>query len=410
MFREEAVIAYKNKLEGRPIILMPLSIKVASYASLFIVLITLFLLICCDYTRRIQVNGIAIPKGDVIRIHSISDGTIDDIRVNEGQHVKKGDVILTLINEKKYGDINVRKEAIKLMESKYTYTQRQVMLHDKKYMENYSKLSKEVSYLRSEISITDEASRLYKLQFDIASENLKKHERLFKMKVISHNQYESLRSTWIDAQIKLNDIHLQKAKLLSALTEAEGDLSSFPIEMENERLSLEKDSAQLKMNIIDANSERSFQVLSPIDGILGSLNSFEGKNISRTQLLAVVIPDSSVMEGALYIPSKAIGFITKGNKVKVRMDAFPYQKFGHIDAVVNSVPTTALLPNEIPEAFNNKEMLYSVKIKFHNDYITAYGEKKPIRSSMTFTADVMLDKRKLFEWILEPLYTITGKL
>ena len=56
------------------------------------------------------------------------------------------------------------------------------------------------------------------------------------------------------------------------------------------------------------------------------------------------------------------------------------------------------------------EGLYQIRVKLSKPTITVYGKEEPLISGMTVTADVELDSRKIYEWILEPLYTIKGKI
>ena len=72
-----------------------------------------------------------------------------------------------------------------------------------------------------------------------------------------------------------------------------------------------------------------------------------------------------------------------------------------------------LLPEEIPSIANSdstKEPMYRVTIELDRQYIKAYGDAVPLRAGMLLEADIMIDKRKLYEWIVEPIYSITGKI
>ncbi|MEI0692988.1 HlyD family secretion protein, partial [Pseudomonas aeruginosa] len=42
--------------------------------------------------------------------------------------------------------------------------------------------------------------------------------------------------------------------------------------------------------------------------------------------------------------------------------------------------------------------------------VTAYGQPRPLQSGMLLNADILQDTRRLYEWVLEPLYSLTGKL
>ncbi|TCU01505.1 hypothetical protein EDB47_1171, partial [Vibrio crassostreae] len=71
-----------------------------------------------------------------------------------------------------------------------------------------------------------------------------------------------------------------------------------------------------------------------------------------------------------------------------------------------------------PEMIDNQRLikkdviegLYQIRVKLSKPTITVYGKEEPLISGMTVIADVELDSRKIYEWILEPLYTIKGKI
>ena len=61
-------------------------------------------------------------------------------------------------------------------------------------------------------------------------------------------------------------------------------------------------------------------------------------------------------------------------------------------------------------SLNQNEPVYLVKVTLNQQTVKAYGESKPLKVGMAFDADIMQEKRKLYEWVLEPLYSITGKI
>jgi membrane fusion protein len=67
-----------------------------------------------------------------------------------------------------------------------------------------------------------------------------------------------------------------------------------------------------------------------------------------------------------------------------------------------------VLPNEtsLPVVF--QEPVYKVVVKLEHQGAAAYGATVPLQSGMLLEADIMVDKRTLFEWLFEPIYSIKG--
>lgn len=107
------------------------------------------------------------------------------------------------------------------------------------------------------------------------------------------------------------------------------------------------------------------------------------------------------------VPSAAIGFVKPGDRVLLRYQAYPYQKFGSHEGKVLRVSRSATpLPNS---AGANSEPMYRVLVSLHQQSVQAYGHPEALLPGMRLEADVMGERRRLFEWVLEPLYSVTGR-
>jgi membrane fusion protein len=140
-----------------------------------------------------------------------------------------------------------------------------------------------------------------------------------------------------------------------------------------------------------------------------------GQTVSSGQAIATVLPSKASLEAEIYAPSRSIGFVKPGMEVLLRYQAYPYQKFGQHSAVVTEVANTSLRPEEmtLPGATlpsgSTSEPLYRIRLKLDKQTIKAYGQDMPLKSGMMVDASVVLERRHLYEWILEPLFSISGR-
>ena len=118
----------------------------------------------------------------------------------------------------------------------------------------------------------------------------------------------------------------------------------------------------------------------------------------------------------MFSPSRGVGFVRPGQRVLLRYQAFPYQKFGHYEARVANVSRTAVSPSELPvqlsglsSLYGANEPVYRIEATLSGQSINAYGKAVPLQPGMQLEADVVIEKRRLFEWMLDPLFTLTGK-
>jgi membrane fusion protein len=105
-----------------------------------------------------------------------------------------------------------------------------------------------------------------------------------------------------------------------------------------------------------------------------------------------------------------------GQTVRLRYQAFPYQKFGFYDGVVATISSAALNPADLPQQqagltslYGTGEPVYRITVKLARQTATVYGNPVPLQPGMQLEADVMLERRRLIEWVFDPLFTLTGK-
>ena len=133
-----------------------------------------------------------------------------------------------------------------------------------------------------------------------------------------------------------------------------------------------------------------------------------GQAVQVGQPLMSLLPDGSQLQAQLLVPSAAVGFIEPGDRVLLRYQAYPYQKFGHHGGKVIRVSRSAITPTS--ENGQGTEPYYRVLVALDRQSITAYGKSEPLRPGMRLDADILGERRKLYEWVLEPLYSLHGKI
>src|SRR5690606_12489641 len=90
-----------------------------------------------------------------------------------------------------------------------------------------------------------------------------------------------------------------------------------------------------------------------------------------------------------------------------------YQKFGHHRGQVARISRSALGPGEMGALVGSAgtgEPLYRVTVTLDRQAITAYGRPEALKPGMLVDADILGERRRLIEWVFEPLYSIRGQV
>jgi membrane fusion protein len=136
-----------------------------------------------------------------------------------------------------------------------------------------------------------------------------------------------------------------------------------------------------------------------ISGLAGQV----GQANASTQAITV--------EAHLFAPSRTAGFLQPGQTVYLRYAAYPYQKFGLHTGHITAVSDTPFAANELPPNLASQlmaqnqgsEALYRINVQLDDQAIRTYGQAIALKPGLTLEADVLQERRKVWEWALEPL-------
>jgi membrane fusion protein len=178
---------------------------------------------------------------------------------------------------------------------------------------------------------------------------------------------------------------------------------------------LKRNELAAQQDLAESEARREIQVLAPTGGTVTAITVEVGKPVSADTTLTSILPNGSELEAEIYVPSRAVGFIKLGMTVLLRYQAYPYQKFGQYEAVVHEVAGTSMsaqeltLPGVATASSQTPEPLYRIRLKLKQQSVLAYGKRVNLKPGMLLDASVILEHRRLYEWVLEPLFSISGR-
>jgi membrane fusion protein len=173
----------------------------------------------------------------------------------------------------------------------------------------------------------------------------------------------------------------------------------------------------VEQELAESESLRQLVIHAPQAGVVTAIVAEAGQTADPGRALLSIVPAGAVLQAHLYAPSRAMGFIRVGDTVRLRYQAYPYQKFGQAQGVVSAIAKTALPAAELAAAgalpgaaAAQNEPLYRITATLQSQTMHAAQRVWPLQVGMVVEADVMQDRRRLYEWVLEPLYGMAGKL
>ncbi len=411
LFREEVVSSRGQNRLGEILLARPVSLRVLTLAAVAIASGIVIFLFFGEYTRKERVTGqLALDKG-LVKVYSQVGGVVVRRLVNEGDRVKHGQPLYVITVERNtLGNGETQAEILKQIRSKKIsmeaelQKQKKILTTEERQLrQKIADLETELSQLRREM-VTQE--RRLGLSKDIAA----RFRDLVQDNYVSQAQLDEKEQDLLDQQGKLENLQRTEISIQRDRNFLKMDLANLPLKASNTLAAIERSVASIEQEILDTEGKREMVVIALQEGVVTAILAELGQTVTPALPLLGILPKEAKLEASLYVPSRAVGFLEVGNKVLMRYQAYPYQKFGQYSGTVREIAKTALKPDELKLVGASEEMYYRVIVAIDSPYVMAYGKQVPLQDGMELEVDILIDTRKLYEWVLEPIYSITGKL
>ena len=411
LFREE-VSQNKNKLHGEVLLAPKISHSIVIFFIGLWVLICLVWLSTSSYARKETVRGWLDPSVGELKIYSPSVGVVSETFISDGQWVEKGMPLFSV------SKIEVMRNGENLESSmmKNLTSQKQLIKNQLQRIQDIS-LEREL-YLRGQIKSTKSQLEIIKSQIELVEEKSRlieqrvaKYEVLNRSKNVSDLTLTTLFEDKIDIEINIENLRLSRSAKQGALDDYESELKTLPNETENRSFDLLQRLSETNNQIFQLSERNNYIVVAPETGYINNLQISVGKSVNTDTPLLTVVPKSTYFQAKILVPVSSSGFLSVGQEIWVRYDAFPHEKFGLYQGKVVRISSTLTLPGELRDApLSNKLPVYTVIVDMKSSSVKAYGNEFGIKSGMTFSADITLSERTLIEWLIEPILSLKGRL
>ncbi|MBG9791022.1 hemolysin D [Paenibacillus dendritiformis] len=411
LFRREVLDAKRASWLGGISLVQPIHLWLLTVFAAFVALAVIVFLVSGAYTRRSHVTGQLVPVQGMATVLAPATGVVTRVDVPEGGRVEAGQTIAILTVPRATvsgGDtVSALRERLERRADGLTSSQSaQQQLLDVQSTGLDSQLAtarRELAQIEAEVETRQEQVRL-------ARETLGRLQELRGSQYVSELQLREQESFAL-AQVSEVQILQRQAittrRLIAQLQQASREL---PGQRQASQAGFQRDLALLEQEQVELEARGELVITAPVAGIIATQLLKPGQAVQAGQPLMSLLPGDGTLEAELLVPSHAIGFIDPGDRVLLRYQAYPYQKFGHHKGRVARISRSTL--NATPQATTSDsgatESFYRVSVELDRQSVTAYGRSEPLKPGMVLDAAVLGERRTLIEWVLEPLYSIKG--
>jgi membrane fusion protein len=411
LFRQEAIDAQREKLLGEVSLARPVPLWVFTALAVTFAVGLVAFSIWGEYSRRERVDGFLALDVGAARILAPEAGTVAELLAREGDEVDAGQPLIRLSFERGTASGVTSGELVQREISERRLVldreQQQVKLLGQQQADA---LRRKISDLERELAQFDVEIKAQQSRLASSRNEFQRAEELYKEKFYSESKLIEFRNNVLDQQVKVEALRRQRAGVERELSAARADEPSIALKTQTALEQIRRQASELQQGSVQEEAKRENVIRAPVAGVLTNIAAARGETVAESAPLAVVVPRGSGLHAQLLVPTRAIGFVAPGQEVVLRYDAFPFQRFGQYRGTVERVSRTVWSPGEKVGQLVVKEPVYRVDVKLDSQVVVAGEQKLPLRSGMMVNADILQEKRKVWEWVFEPVLSLKQRL
>lgn len=379
-----------------------------------------------DIDRVVSARGKIITLAERIVVQPLTISQIKRIRVEAGQIVKAGTVLVELDPTFAQADVSQLTNRIEStnaqLERLRAEAESRVFVVDGKNQEanlqshilkereqqfdsSVRSLNEEIARLESTLKTNEDHAKGVSDSLHILSEQEAMRNRLSASNYVSRSDLLDIRRRRVEAETEVHNLESQGHELLHQLRKAQADKDTFVKDWKRkvaeDIVTTKRERDQSVDQLTKARQMNALvELRAPADAVVLEVAQRSAGSIAKeAEPLVTLIPLNSALELEVDILASDIGFISLGNPVRVKMDAFPFQKHGTLNGVLRIVSEDAFQK----EDRNGTVALYRGRVAMKTWHLERVPSGfRPI-PGMTVTAEIKVGERSVLSYLLYPL-------
>jgi len=276
------------------------------------------------------------------------------------------------------------------------YQARQLQLHD------------EIIRRRAELQTTHEQVAKLEQTAPIARQRAQDYQKLLKENFISQHGYLEREQARIEQEQDLASSRSKVMEIRAALIEAQQKQATLAAETRRQLLDqlnlADQKAASLEQELVKADQRgRLMRMIAPVSGTVQQLAvNTVGGVVTPAQPLMVIVPRDNVLEVESMLPNKDIGFVNPGQDAEVKVETFPFTKYGILHGKITQVSSDAIQDEKLG-------LIYTTRVKLAKDTLRVENKTVRLTPGMAVTVEVKTGTRRVIEYFLSPLMQVTSE-
>ncbi len=414
LFRPEAVQAARQQWLGPVQLAQPPALRWLSLGAAVLLGALLLLLGAGHYTRKASLPGVLAPEAGLVRLLPSAPATVLEQHVHEGQTVHAGDLLFVLAQDR-----FSRNDATQGRVDAAVAAQQQALQEAARQQRAWTETRTRALALRLDALAAEQAALaaeavLHDRRLGLARQTLDRLRTLRGQGFVAEAQLQTGEAELLALEAQGQALRRQQASLGRERAELEGERATLPAERDAALAQVGSQLAEAARDGADLQGVRRIELRAPQDGSIHGLVVHPGQPVAPPAALASLWPAGSTLQAQLFAPSAVLGHVQIGQAVRLRLEAWPQARYGHLDGRVLQVARVPMTPGDLaalplpalPSAA--AEPRYRITVAL--DALPPDWAGRELIPGLRLQADVMLDRRRLLDWVLAPLQAAKDRL
>ncbi|WP_241618257.1 HlyD family secretion protein [Rosenbergiella epipactidis] len=419
LFRKEALYHQRNHWLGKALLLKGIPLWLVVTCTLIFITIAFVALIKGDYTRRVNVRGEIFSQQQTVTILAPQQGMIAKNYVEIGQTVKKGVPIYALDISRDTQSGNLSENSKLSIHQQISLTKDIIKKLNENKKNNIEKLTQQLIEYKQSYDNTKQLVGNSLHGLNEMKESMKNYDEYLKRGLISKEQSYNQRYLFYQQQSSWQNMNSQLIQENLQIINLESEINSTSADFDNRISEYELKLSEFNRMLAEVDANDQLIITSPVTGKIENLAFTEGQMFSLGDSLVQILPgEKQHYQLMLWLPNHSVPFVRPGDKVNIRYDAYPYEKFGQFSGEIISLSRVPATESEMLSykgsspvtAQQPKEAYYKTVVALSDQVLHFDDRSLPIGNGMSAEVTLFLEKRPLYQWILSPYYDIKRSL
>jgi membrane fusion protein len=355
-------------------------------------------------------HGYLEPAGGVTRVRAPRQAIVGAVHVRDGQFVNQGDSLVTLQSgQSTESGATAEAEIATHLQNQRRDLESQIAREAAWRQNEEQRLRVEVDELAHDIDLLELTMQTQREQLALAQRHAERIRDLAERGTVSLDELQKRDMAALSQRYAVQNSERDMASKRARLAVARIASEQLPTTASERMRGLREALANVQQRLIELDARRAVIVRAPVSGRIAALPALVGAALDSGSLVATIVPDGSALQARLFVPTRAIGKVHPGQRVAIRYEAFPYQKYGTFAGTIEDVSNSVLLPQETDRISPVKlgEPAYVLQVAIERQSVSLGGDRQAtLRPDMLLTATIEIDRRPLLAWIGESIFGV----